>query len=176
MQIDESKIILKPTQVYYLRMDENPHFNITDIAGTEIKEIIKPVSANTYRRWYATAGADYYWLDRLVMPADELNSIINQSNNFLFVLYYNNEEAGYAEIVKEGDYTELAYFGLFPQSIGKGLGKYFLQWSITKAWSFNPKWIQVNTCALDHPNALPLYKKMGFVEYKTTTEQRKILA
>ena len=101
-------------------------------------------------------------------------NIINQPNNFLFVLYYRGEEAGYAEIVNYGDYTELVYFGLFPQSIGKGLGKYFLQWSINKAWSFNPKWIQVNTCALDHPNALPLYKKMGFVEYKTVIEQRKV--
>lgn len=174
MLTDESKIIFQPTQVYYLRMDENPDFKIANIAAAEIKQIAKPISAETYRHWYASAGADYFWLDRLVMPSEELYSIINNENNFLFVLFYNNEEAGFAEIVRYNDYTELAYFGLFPQSIGKGLGKYFLQWSINKAWSFNPQWIQVNTCALDHVNALPLYKKMGFIEYKRTIEQRRI--
>ncbi len=175
MFIDESKIIFKPTQVYYLKMDRNPNYVPGEIMNVDVVEINKPVTAHAYRYYYFTAGAAYQWLDRMVMPEEELFSLVNQSNTRIYVLMDNKTESGYAEIVNYGDYTELAYFGLFPQSIGKGLGKYFLQWSIAKAWSFHPKWIQVNTCALDHKNALPLYKKMGFTEYKRTEEKRRVL-
>ena len=175
MQLHASNIFFQPATVWYLRMDANPHFILQQPAQTQIKEIAKPVSVEQYRKYYSAAGTDYHWLDRLVMHADELYKIINAPNNFLFVLYCNDEEAGYVELVKENEYVEVQYFGLFPSSIGKGFGKYFLQWAIDKAWSFSPRWLQVNTCSLDHPSALPLYKKMGFVQYKQATEQRKVL-
>ncbi|MBS1575589.1 MAG: GNAT family N-acetyltransferase, partial [Bacteroidetes bacterium] len=57
---------------------------------------------------------------------------------------------------------------------GKGLGKYALDWAINKAWSYNPQWIQLNTCELDHPHAIHNYKKRGFKETKTEIHQRKI--
>lgn len=174
MQLDISKILLQPATVYYLRMDANPHYHLQQPANTAIKEIGKPVSVEEYRKYYSNAGKDYHWLDRLVMPAEELHALINAPNNFLFVLFCNNEETGYVELLKENQFVELQYFGLFPLGIGKGLGKYFLQWAIKKAWSFNPEWLQVNTCSLDHPAALPLYKKCGFVQYNQTIEQRKV--
>jgi GNAT superfamily N-acetyltransferase len=83
---------------------------------------------------------------------------------------------GFIELVCEGEYVELLYFGLFPKFIGKGFGKYLLDWSIYQAWSYNPKWIQLNTCELDHPNALPTYRKLGFQDYKMAIEERRVLA
>ena len=70
---------------------------------------------------------------------------------------------------------EILYFGLMPAFIGHGYGKYFLQWVIAKAWSYQPEWIQLNTCTLDHPNALGTYKKAGFIEVRTEIHQRRIL-
>ena len=50
--------------------------------------------------------------------------------------------------------------------IGQGLGKYFLQWTIDKAWSYQPKQFWLHTCTLDHPVALPNYLKAGFTIFK----------
>ena len=99
------------------------------------------------------------------MPAEELYHIINQPNNFLFVLYHNNAEAGYAEIVSYGDYTELAYFGLIPDFIGRGLGQFLMSAAIDTAWSRQIDRLWVHTNTLDHPRALPLYQQMGFTPY-----------
>jgi hypothetical protein len=53
--------------------------------------------------------------------------------------------------------VELTQFGLVPEFIGQGLGKYFLRWSIGTAWSYQPRRFWLHTCTLDHPRALPNY-------------------
>ncbi len=75
--------------------------------------------------------------------------------------------AGFAELDRriEGE-IELVQFGLMPEFIGQGLGRYFLQWAIDKAWSYHPRRFWLHTCTKDHPAALPNYLKAGFVVYK----------
>lgn len=109
------------------------------------------------------------------MPKDELRAKINAANVHIYTMQVNGKDAGFLELVLEDEYVELLYFGLLSDFIGKGLGKPFLTWSIHKAWSYNPKWIQLNTCELDHGNALSNYKKLGFVEYKMAMETRRVL-
>ena len=69
---------------------------------------------------------------------------------------------------------ELVQFGLVPEFIGQGLGKYFLQWTIDKAFSYAPRRYWLHTCTDDHPVALPNYQKAGFAIYKTETMERKV--
>ena len=57
---------------------------------------------------------------------------------------------------------ELVQFGLMAEFIGQGLGKYFLQWTIDRAWGYQPTRLWLHTCTLDHPAALPNYLKAGF--------------
>jgi hypothetical protein len=52
-----------------------------------------------------------------------------------------------------------------PSEIGRGAGAYFLHQSIQLCWTKPISTLLVNTCTLDHPRALPLYQKMGFVPY-----------
>ena len=54
-----------------------------------------------------------------------------------------------------------------PEFIGQGLGKYLLDWTIDRAWSYGPQRLWLHTCTLDHPNALPNYVGRGFVPYET---------
>jgi len=109
------------------------------------------------------------------MPDEELSEKINAANIDIFLMSVNNSTAGYAEFIKTPDYTEILYFGLLPAYIGKGLGKFFLRWAIGQAWSYGPKWIQLNTCQLDHPHALENYQKNGFHIVRTETHQRRVL-
>lgn len=62
--------------------------------------------------------------------------------------------------------VELAYFGLIPEFIGRGLGWYFLHWAIERAWFQGAGRLWVHTCNLDHPRALMTYQRAGFVPYR----------
>jgi len=67
--------------------------------------------------------------------------------------------------LREGGVGQLAYFGLMPEALGKRLGYFFLYQAIANAWSHPITKLLVNTCTLDHPRALPLYQRLGFVAY-----------
>ena len=172
--IDISKIIFQPVTVTFLEMHEPKELPVT-LPDTHFGQLQKPISADKYRNYYYGVGENHCWLDRMVMPDEELFEKINANNVDIFLFYVNKEIAGYIEFVKEEKYAEILYFGLLPAYIGKGYGKYFLQWAIAKAWSYKPEWIQLNTCTLDHPNALGTYKKAGFTEIRKETHQRRVL-
>ena len=172
--IDISRITFQPVTVTFLEMYEPKEFP-TSLVGTYFELLGKPVSVEEYRKYYYGVGEKHFWLDRMVMPDEELSQKINAGNVDIFLFFISNEAVGYIEFVKEEKYVEILYFGLMPGFIGKGYGKYFLQWVIAKAWSYQPEWIQLNTCTLDHPNALGNYKKAGFKEVRTEIHQRRIL-
>lgn len=172
--IDISRVQLKPIKVSFLEMHEKPE--MIDIRDeTRFDLLAKPINVNDYRKLYYAVGEKYFWLDRMVMEDEKLSSLINADNIDIISMYINDEVAGYAEFKKEEKFTEIVYFGLLPAFIGKGLGKYFLDWSIQQAWSYNPEWIRLDTCELDHPHALSNYKKRGFKILRTEIQERKVI-
>jgi GNAT superfamily N-acetyltransferase len=173
--IDFSRIEIQPVRVFYLKMHASPEDTLQENNTVTFEQLSQPITRENYLRLYGSVGIRNNWVDRFIMSEEVLLQKINATNVIIYVMKVNNEEAGFIELVREEKFVELLYFGLFPEFIGKGFGKYFLNWSIRKAWSFDPDWIQLNTCALDNKNALPTYIKAGFVQYKTTVEQRRIL-
>jgi len=67
-------------------------------------------------------------------------------------------------------WEDVAYFGLLPHFIGHGLGAYLLSWAVDDAWRHAPERLWLHTCSLDHPRALRLYQRAGFVPYKQETK------
>jgi GNAT superfamily N-acetyltransferase len=113
-----------------------------------------------------TVGAEYNWVDRKLMSDERLRSIVHDDRVEIHVLYVDGTPAGFVELDRRVDgQVELSYFGIMPEFIGKGLGKYFLDWAVDTAWSYNPRRVWVHTCDLDHEAALPLYLKAGFTIY-----------
>jgi hypothetical protein len=55
-----------------------------------------------------------------------------------------------------------------PHAIGLGLSRWFLGCAIRTAWEVKPDVVSIETCTLDHPAALPLYQKMGFMPVRRT--------
>jgi hypothetical protein len=49
------------------------------------------------------------------------------------------------------------------------LGPFLLNCAIDAAWSGGAKKLTVNTCTLDHPKALGLYQRAGFVPVRQVT-------
>lgn len=65
-------------------------------------------------------------------------------------------------------------FGLVKSAQGKGLGPFLLAAVLDELWQANPKpeKITVDTCTLDHPNALSHYLNLGFK--LTHTQEKRI--
>src|SRR5262245_28841448 len=120
-----------------------------------------------YRFLYDAVGGPVNWVSRKKLGDDELTRIIYDPLDEVHVLFVEGVPAGFAELDRrrEGE-VELVQFGLTPEFIGQGLGRYFLRWAIDKAWGYNPRRVWLHTCDKDHPNALPTYIKAGFVIYK----------
>ena len=70
---------------------------------------------------------------------------------------------------------DLAYFGLVPQAVGRGLGTWFLATAVDTGWEQpGTERMTVNTNTLDHPRALGLYQKAGFVPVRREDATRNL--
>jgi len=119
-----------------------------------------------YRYLYDAIGRDYQWVDRKKLNDDQLGVHLQEDRIELYVLYVDGCPAGMAELdFRDTTLGQLAYFGLMPEFLGRRLGFFFLYHSATNAWARPISKLLVNTCTLDHPRALPLYQRLGFVPY-----------
>ena len=84
------------------------------------------------------------------------------------MLLYKGTPAGYFELNTQDKDVELAYFGLLPPFVGKGLGGGLLSTAIENAWGTETNRVWVHTSSLDHPNALKNYQARGFQIYRET--------
>ncbi len=126
-----------------------------------------------YRYLYNSVGADWLWYERRAMTDEALAAILADERVEIHVLYRHGAPAGYAELDRRVPGTvELAYFGLMPEAIGQGLGVWLLHQAIDLARAGGPERIWLHTCTLDHPRALPLYQRAGFVPYR---QERKTI-
>lgn len=120
-----------------------------------------------YRYLYDTVGAPYLWWWRRQLDEEALAAIIHDPLVEVHVLYAAGTPAGYVELDRRPEHeVEVAYFGLLSPFIGRGYGLSFLQWAVQKAWADAPRRVFVDTCTLDHPNAVNVYEKAGFEVYK----------
>jgi GNAT superfamily N-acetyltransferase len=127
-----------------------------------------------YRYLYNTVGERYQWVARRRMSDEALASIVHDHRDEIYVLYVGGAPAGYAELdFRKRNEAELAYFGMLPDFIGRGFGSYLLASAIDIAWTRPIERLWVHTNTLDHPRALPLYQKMGFIPY--AQEQSEIV-
>jgi len=156
-----------PVRVTYLQMISPPER--TSVAAADGLHVVRArqPSVEFYRELYCAVGGAWNWVDRLLMPDEELRRILQHDRVEVHVLLVDDRPAGYAELDRrvEGE-VELAYFGLMPAFIGQGLGRRFLDWAVDRAWSYGPRRVWLHTCELDHPAALSLYRKVGFDEYR----------
>ena len=131
--------------------------------NAEIKLMVEP-TVDFYRYLYDTVGEKWTWIERRLLDDNNLQKLIRSSNVEIYILYVDDNVAGFGEIGWDtaSNGSEIKYFGLMPDYIGKRLGTYFLNNIINIAWKRNPVRLRVNTCDLDHPSALGVYQKSGF--------------
>ena len=128
-----------------------------------------------YRYLYDTVGADWNWFMRRRLSDGELAAIIHDDRDEVFVLHVRGVPAGYVELDRRiNEEVEIAYFGLIPEYVGRGFGKYLLAWGLTRAWSYRPRRVWVHTCSLDHPRAIGVYQRAGLEVFHREVVQEPV--
>lgn len=154
------------SHVTYLEMRTPPdRLPATPWGGVEVRRAVDP-TLSFYRYLYDTVGGDWNWTGRRLMDDETLAGHVRDAKVEVNVLWVEGVPAGLMELdLRALPEIELLYFGLAPDFIGRGLGRFALDWTVDRAWSFRPSRLWVHTCDLDHPNALSVYQKAGFVIY-----------
>jgi GNAT superfamily N-acetyltransferase len=121
-----------------------------------------------YRQCYRTVGEAYHWRDRWEWTDEEIRAYLADPAITFFLARRGDALAGYYELrqVPDDRSVEVAYFGVVPAEVGRGLGKHLLSCAVRDAWTLRPARVWLHTCTLDHANALPNYLARGFVPYK----------
>ena len=147
----------------YLEMRSPADLNPEGTAGAEVRlEAVKDCPWHFYRYLYAEVGREYHWKDRLSWAESQFREWL-AGPSVIWLLSVAGAPAGFFELRGHDDGSrEIAYFGLMPEYLGQGLGKFLLTRSVQEAWALKPTRVWLHTCTLDHPGALPNYLKRGF--------------
>jgi GNAT superfamily N-acetyltransferase len=131
------------------------------------------VREQTERDWrlnrdlYVRVGEQWHWTDKRPWTDEQWKEYALIAELRTFAAYFDNVLAGYYELRRDDEGgVEIAYFGLLPEFIGRGLGGPLLTSAIEEAWRISPKRVWVHTCNLDHPQALANYQMRGMIVYK----------
>ena len=147
------------TTITYLEMNIRPSLPHHDLETL----IACPIPTYYFRSIYAEIGRPYYWHERLDDSEEELHQYCSDRNKRMYTLVHMGAPAGFFVLHNQNSIVDIAYFGLLADVIGRGLGSKWLEHAISEAWKTQGcKKVTVNTCTLDHPRALPLYKSCGF--------------
>lgn len=130
--------------------------------------------ASTSRSFYARVGEPWLWVDRLEWSDAQWQAWVDRPEHHLLVCRQAGEDVGYAELEQQADGdVEIAYFGLLPLAIGRGLGRWWLAEVIAEAWQLpGTRRVWVHTCTLDGPAALTTYVGRGLRPFAREVEWR----
>ena len=126
---------------------------------------------------YDAVGRDYEWVDQQARPTDELRAWLHHPDRYLHVAIRGGQPVGFFLLdAAEPGTCEIAYFGLTPSATGQGLGQWLLRQAIWTGWELGGiERMTVNTCTLDHPAALPTYRKWGFEPVRVEDRTRVLV-
>lgn len=161
--------------ITWLEMDARPSFDRPSIPPGPPSALIQAGQPPVwyFLSLYRAVGAEYEWTDMLAVPNEEHAARLAHPDVTLYTLMRDGWPAGFFLLDgREEGLCDLAYFGLVPEAIGQGLGKYLLHTAIHLGWDRNPDKMTINTCTLDHPRALQMYQKAGFVPVRQETRKR----
>ena len=126
-----------------------------------IKKIKPDFQLNKF--FYKQVGKKHRWIDRLSWTDEKWINFISNKNLETYVISEFEDLIGFFELLYNPNLneTEISYFGLLEEYIGKGIGGYALSEAIKKSFEKNIKRVWLHTCTLDHPNALKNYIARG---------------
>ena len=131
-----------------------------------VKKIKPDFQLNKF--FYKQVGKKHRWIDRLSWSDEKWINYISNKNLETYIICESEKLVGFFELLNNPELqeTEISYFGLLEEYIGKGIGGYALSVAIRKSFEKNIKRVWLHTCTLDHPNALKNYIARGMTIFK----------
>ncbi len=123
---------------------------------------------------YDAVGSNYAWEDMHHEREDDLAAWLHGGETALYTLMQDGWPHGFFLLDhRNPKVCDLSYFGLVPEAVGTGLGRFLLESAVQIGWDMpGVARMTVNTCTLDHPRALGLYQRVGFVPVRRTEHAR----
>jgi GNAT superfamily N-acetyltransferase len=156
------------TVVTYLEMRARPRLKRLSPQGLSLARITDDLPR--YRALFRAVGEPWIWFSRLAMPDTHLQAMLAHPDVECYALQRNGRDIGLLELRFLRREGEIAYFGLVPEAIGTGAGRFLMNEAIRRAFRRDIERLFLHTCSLDHPGALDFYRRSGFVAYKRAIE------
>ena len=130
--------------------------------------LVDPFDFQLNKFFYKQVGKKHRWLDRLNWSDEKWINYISNKNLDTYIISDSENLVGFFELLNNPHLseTEISYFGLLEEYIGRGIGGYALSVAIRKSFEKNIKRVWLHTCTLDHPNALKNYIARGMTVFK----------
>jgi GNAT superfamily N-acetyltransferase len=149
--------------------------NSTDLtaaapAGLTLRRLGADVAL--YRTLYRAIGENLLWVGRAGLADAALAAILADPRVEVLVAFAGDRPIGLAELDRraEDGAVELVYFGLVPDHVGAGAGRWLMARAIAAAFARPATRLWLHTCTFDHPRALAFYRRAGFRPYKYALE------
>lgn len=145
------------------------------VDGFSTRLVFPPVPGFN-RRCYETIGKQWHWRDRLPWTDDDwARWLATPGVRTWEFLHEGRPGVGYAELATDlAGNTEIVYFGLMPEFVGRGMGGAALTEIVDVAWSLPSRRVWLHTCTFDSPMAILNYEARGFRRFKVVEEEREL--
>ena len=114
----------------FLEINSIKNLNQSKSPGPNFKIIeVDPPDFQLNKFFYKQIGRKHRWIDRLAWEDKKWIEYVENPRIKTFILKDNNNLAGYYETIRDLDnnHSEIAYFGILEEYIGKKCGGYFFQ-------------------------------------------------
>ncbi|WP_181701848.1 GNAT family N-acetyltransferase [Chthonobacter albigriseus] len=160
------------TLVTYVEMTSPPQRpEAAAPAGYDLA-VVESWTVADFKRLYVEIGFEWLWTSRLLLSDDQLLERLHKPGTVTFTPLKDERRMGVLEMdYADPENPEVSFFGLVPEAIGGGVGKWLMDQAIRMAWSRpETKRLWLHTCHFDSPQALPFYLRMGFKPYARAVE------
>ena len=159
------------TVVTHLEMRARPETRDVPAPDGWMLTRIQTPTVDWYRALYMSVGADWLWFGRMKLPDAEIDTVLSNPKVHVYTLQKDGTDGALLELDfrRDGE-CELVYFGLIPELIGTGAGRFLMYAAIDAAWAEPIAKLHVHTCTLDSPQALGFYRRSGFVPIQQKIE------
>lgn len=129
-----------------------------------------------FYRYLYSVGRPHHWTSR-DLGDKALAREVHGPNVRIQVLYCDGAPAGWFELDtgRAPRDSRLVHFATMPEFRGLGLSRYLLGQAIIAGFEGLPGALTVETNTLDHPAALPLYRKLGFRPVSTREVSTRVI-
>jgi len=152
------------TVVTHLEMTERPPRQVPRKRPGWALRHERALAPSDYRALFRRIGEPWLWFSRLRLSDEALAALLADPARGVWVLESEGEDAGLVELAFDRPgICEVVFFGVIPDLIGSGAGRFMMSHVLVEAWSRpGVERLTVHTCTLDHPRALAFYIRSGF--------------